>query len=599
MVSMVAFTYGNGVRAVMKTPSKSTFSPNDVFLAPVDALAWFASFFIAVLFRFEFVIDGVNVGKVALLALLFVVVWFVVGHPHHLYRKRFLVGSKDELSALIRTLFIVSGLAGSASLIFGTVWGVSRSLALIAIPVFLLLSGGIRFIVRRSWSRSRVASVSVHTLRALVLGAGDAAESLIPQLLFSEKSPFTPVALLDDDPTKVNRWIEGIPMAGTWADAATAARRFRAESVIVAIPSATSELLARVYHDARKLDLQVVVLPSLREYLGGRAGAGELRQVSIEDLIGRQAVEFNAKEIFTLLRDKRVLVTGAGGSIGSELARQIATFEPSLLVLADRDESGLLMTSLGLPADFPDSASKTFLLDIRDPDALEELFQKHKPEVVFHAAALKHLSMLESHPREAWKTNVIGTLQVLEAAHKSEVGVFVNISTDKAANPANILGRSKMLAEQLTAWFGSTSNRPYVSVRFGNVLGSRGSLIPVISQQIESGGPVTITDKRATRYFMSISEACQLVLQAAAAGDAGDVMVLDMGEPVNINSIAERMIELSGREVTISYLGLRPGEKLHEELFSESEKLRPSIHPKIMRITSVPRTPQEVLTLKW
>jgi FlaA1/EpsC-like NDP-sugar epimerase len=343
----------------------------------------------------------------------------------------------------------------------------------------------------------------------------------------------------------------------------------------------------------------VIVLPTLREYLGGRTTPGELRNVSIEDLIGRQSIELDSALILRFLEGKKVLVTGAGGSIGSELVRQIAGFQPSTITLVDRDETALLLASLGVDAASPKVSHETYLVDIRDKEAVDELFVRHQPDVVFHAAALKHLPALERFPREGWKTNVEGTLNVLEAARESRVSAFVNISTDKAANPANILGKSKRLAEELTGWFASQTSKTYVSVRFGNVLGSRGSLIPILSEQIGAGGPLTITDKDATRYFMSIPEACQLVLQAAAEGEGGDVLVLDMGEPVRIQDIAERMIELSGRPVDIVYTGLRPGEKLHEDLLSDSETPIASSHPKIMRLKATSKSPEEVLAEKW
>lgn len=388
-------------------------------------------------------------------------------------------------------------------------------------------------------------------------------------------------------------------MGGKWEQLTGIVENYRVDTIIVAIPSADSQLLSRVYTEASGLGLQVVVLPTLREYLGGRTAARELRNVGIEDLLGRQSIELDSRLISRLIRGKRVLVTGAGGSIGSELCRQIADFRPAQITLVDRDETALLLASLGVDAATPGASHETYLVDIRDKEAVDELFLRHQPDVVFHAAALKHLPALERFPTEGWKTNVEGTLNVLEAARESGVSAFVNISTDKAANPANILGKSKRLAEELTGWFASETGETFVSVRFGNVLGSRGSLIPILAEQIGAGGPLTITDKDATRYFMSIPEACQLVLQAAAEGEGGDVLVLDMGDPVRIQDIAERMIELSGRSIEIVYIGLRPGEKLHEDLLSDSETPLPSSHPKIMRLKAVPKSPEDVMAEKW
>lgn len=562
-----------------------------------DFSAWFLSVFVALILRYEFRLDVVPFQAAALLALLLGASWLVAGSITHLFRDRFIVGSLDELRMLAITLVSLVAAVGGIVIVYGSLWGIPRSSVLLAGPIFLLLSGGFRAVLR-FWGSNRTSQPHP-SRRALIYGAGKAAEALLPQLLDSPDSPYEPVVLVDDSPQKANRWIRGVPVGGQWEDLSQLVKKYEADTVLVAIPAATSELLSRVYADATRLGLQVVVLPSLREYLGGRTTVSELRNVSIEDLLGRQSIALDSALIANLIKGKRVLVTGAGGSIGSELARQIAHFEPMSLTLADRDETGLLLASMGIPAARKESSLDTFLVDIRDREAVFGLFRARKPEVVFHAAALKHLPILEAFPSEAWKTNVEGTLNILEASVDVDVSVFVNISTDKAANPVNVLGRSKKLGEELTAWFGSTSGKPYVSVRFGNVLGSRGSLIPVIAEQISSGGPVTITDKAATRYFMSIPEACQLVLQAAAQGEEGDVMVLDMGQPVSIDDIAKRMIELSGKNVAIEYVGLRPGEKLHEDLLSASETPLPSDHPKILRMKATPSNPTKVLASQW
>ena len=566
-------------------------------MVPYDFTAWFVAILVAAVLRFEFRLESVPLVNTSILAVLVAGASLVVGFFTHLYRNRYVVGSLDELRALALTTFLVTGLGGFAVVFFGNFWGLPRSTVFIAAPIFLLLSGGLRAHLR--FMRLREAQALGTGPRAAIYGAGDAAEALIPQLLGVPDAPYHPVVLVDDSPQKANRWIRGVPMGGQWKDLSQLVSQHEVDTVIVAIPSATSELLSKVYADASVLGLEVVVLPTLSEYLGGRKTASELRSVSIEDLLGRQSIELDSALISGLIEGKRVLVTGAGGSIGSELARQIAGFGPSSLTLVDRDETGLLIASMGIDSARHEPFHETYLVDIRDKDAVHALFQTRKPDVVFHAAALKHLPILEAFPHEAWKTNVEGTLNVLDASADVEVSVFVNISTDKAANPANALGKAKKLGEELTAWFGATSGKPYVSVRFGNVLGSRGSLIPVIAEQISAGGPVTITDKAATRYFMSIPEACQLVLQAAAQGEEGDVMVLDMGQPVSIDDIAKRMIELSGKNVAVEYVGLRPGEKLHEDLLSDSETPLPSEHPKILRLKATPSNPTKVLASPW
>lgn len=562
-----------------------------------DFAGWILALILAAVFRFEFDINAVPFGALLFFSPVFAFTFALTGFATHLYRNRYISGSLDELKALATTIFFVVTFGGLCVIFLGNGIGLPRSLIFIAAPIFLLFAGGLRLILRQS--RVRDKGSTVLGKRTLIYGAGDAAEALIPQLLGSPDALYAPVALIDDSPEKSNRWIRGVPMAGNWGALASAVSKFRVEVVLVAIPSANSELLARVYEDSSNLGLRVVVLPTLHEYLGGRTSASDLRGVRIEDLLGRQSLSLDYELISRLIKGRKVLITGAGGSIGSELARQIAQLEPAFLTLVDRDETGLLLASLEVERQVGKGVCETYLLDIRDKQAVSSLFSSREPEVVFHAAALKHLAMLESFPGEAWKTNVQGTINVLEAAAASSVRVFANVSTDKAANAANTLGLSKKLGEELTAWFGAKTGRPFVSVRFGNVLGSRGSLIPVLSEQIAFGGPVTITDERVTRYFMSIPEACQLVLQAAAQGEDGDVMVLDMGEPVKIKDIAERMIELSGKQVAIEYIGLRPGEKLHEDLLSDAESPIPSGHPKIMRVKAAPRSPQEVVALKW
>lgn len=302
----------------------------------------------------------------------------------------------------------------------------------------------------------------------------------------------------------------------------------------------------------------------------------------------------DTNRVGSLLAGKTVLITGAGGSIGVELCRQVASFEPKRLIMLDRDETGLQHAQLLTYGSGLLESADLVLADIREADSLDALFATHRPDVVFHAAALKHLPMLEKFPDEAWKTNVEGTLNVLNAALKVQVKTFVNISTDKAADPTSVLGHSKKLGEQLTAWASSQGSGNFLSVRFGNVLGSRGSLVPTLTHMIESGGPVLITDPRATRYFMTISEACQLVLQAGTAVAKASVFVLDMGLPVRILDVAERMIDMASRDIDIVFTGLRPGEKLHETLSSDEETLAPSDHALINFLPATPLNPRSL-----
>ncbi len=361
--------------------------------------------------------------------------------------------------------------------------------------------------------------------------------------------------------------------------------RTSATTLVIAAPSMPPERKKAIHDAGVALGLEVLVLPSVDELLRS-PGAADLRHLNLADLLGRRQVTLDEAAISQVVMGKRVLVTGAGGSIGSELARQIARFSPARLVLLDRDESGLHSCQLRLTGRALLDDDTLALVDIRDRRAVRRVMQRERPDVVFHAAALKHLSLLESHPEEAWKTNVLGTLAVLDEAYAVGVGTFVNISTDKAASPTSVLGYSKRVAERLTAGFAARDDSTYVSVRFGNVLGSRGSMLETFTEQIAAGGPVTVTHPEVERYFMLIPEACQLVLQAAAIGCDGQAMVLDMGEPVRILDVARTLIHLSGHPgIEVDFTGLRPGEKLSEVLFDDVDGgIRQSAHPLVRHV---------------
>ena len=373
-------------------------------------------------------------------------------------------------------------------------------------------------------------------------------------------------------------------MAGRGTDLGRVATATGATVVIIAIPSAGSEFIREVTQRAGEAGLSVLTLPPASQLFSSAIGVGDIRPVTNEDLLGRRTIDTGVEEIAGYLQGRRVLVTGAGGSIGSELCRQITRFAPADLIMLDRDESGLHEVQLSIEGRAMLDSRSLVVCDIRDEAALAAVFDEHCPEVVFHAAALKHLPLLEMWPAEAVKTNVFGTQNLLDAARRAGVAKFINISTDKAANPTSVLGYSKRVAERLTAAAGTDGEGTYLSVRFGNVLGSRGSVLTTFRQQVEAGGPVTVTDPEVTRYFMTVEEAVQLVIQAGAIGDNGEVLVLDMGEPVRIADVARQLVAQAPRPVEIVYTGLRPGEKLHEDLFGTGEvDVRPR-HPLISQV---------------
>jgi FlaA1/EpsC-like NDP-sugar epimerase len=423
----------------------------------------------------------------------------------------------------------------------------------------------------------------------LVVGAGDAGRDLVVSMLRDPDATWNPVGLLDDDPSKRHLRLRGVPVVGDTRRIDELVESTQAEVVIVAIPSASAKTVARISQAARATGADVKVLPSTSELLRDHVGIRDIRDINLVDVLGRNQVDTDVDAIAGYLTGRKVLVTGAGGSIGSELCRQISRFGPSELIMLDRDESALHALQLSLTGRALLDTSEVVLCDIRDRETVVQIFLARRPEVVFHAAALKHLPMLEQYPAEAVKTNVVGTQNVLEAADRARVDRLVNISTDKAANPSSVLGYSKRVAERLTAAHASTAHGTYLSVRFGNVLGSRGSVLTAFARQIAGGGPVTVTHPQVTRYFMTVEEACQLVVQAGAIGRPGEALVLDMGEPIKIVDVARELIALQDGSVEIEFTGLREGEKLHEDLFGEGEPrdVRPW-HPLVSHVPVSP-----------
>jgi FlaA1/EpsC-like NDP-sugar epimerase len=436
--------------------------------------------------------------------------------------------------------------------------------------------------LRRSRRTSRRATVPV-----LVYGAGAAGHRLLHSMLEDPDCSYRPVGLLDDDPMKRNLRVSGIAVLGGRRRLPEALASTGAAGVIFAIRTGDGALLRAVQSDLSNLSnvsrYFLKILPSLDETLDGPVSVAEVRDVCLSDLLGRRQIETDLAAIADHLTGRRVLVTGAGGSIGSELCRQLHRFAPAELMMLDRDESALHAVQLSIHGRALLDDPALILADLRDAATIRAVFETRRPEVVFHAAALKHLTLLERHPAEAVQTNVLGTLHVLEAAAATGVARLVNISTDKAADPISVLGYSKRITERLTAHHG------YLNVRFGNVLGSRGSVVTAFRAQIAAGGPVTVTDPGVTRYFMTIPEAVQLVIQAAAIGGGGEALVLDMGSPVRIADVARQLI--GDAPVEIVYTGLRPGEKLHEDLLGRGESDVRPLHPLISHVAVPPLDP--------
>jgi FlaA1/EpsC-like NDP-sugar epimerase len=503
---------------------------------------------------------GLALGAVILLQL-------VIGSAFSLYRNRYPIGSSTEL----RRQGVSGALVTICGLVVSVGMGIGPELSWLLLALLgaqILMIAGRQLL--RMWIDNERRPRSGQPV--VVIGAGEVGGALIGQMLHDPGSDNVPVAVLDDDPAKSKLVLDGVPVRGTVSDVREVVDDLGAVGVVVAVAQAPADMFDTL---VTRLDLSrtwIRTMPSLADVIESDVDQTTLRDMDVADLIGRQLVDPETEPIHALVSGKTVLVTGAGGSIGSELCRIIAGQSPRRLIMLDRDESALHSLCMSLQGRALMDSPDLVLADIRDGAAVEAAFAECRPELVLHAAALKHLPMLESYPLEGWKTNVHGTLNVLRAARSAGVECFVNISTDKAANPSSELGRSKYFAERLTSHFAELTHQPYVNVRFGNVLGSRGSVLVSFADQIRHGGPVTVTHPDVTRYFMTIPEACLLVLQAAAEGEPGGTMVLDMGRPVRIVDVARRMMMLAGRTCPIAYTGLRDGEKLHEELFTPGEE---------------------------
>jgi len=557
--------------------------------AAADGVAWLVALPVAARMRDE--LDLAHVDSAALLHALPIVLigQWVAGWAGRLYTGHDPEGNGDESVRLALVALAAGGLLLGADLAAAEPF-VPRSLPLTAAALALVLCLLVRTAVRRRRQLRRRPDKNT-ARRVIVVGAGARGERLVRAMLGDPGSGNLPVALVDDNPDKRGVRVCGVPVRGSCADLPDLIARTRADAVMIAVHDAGTRLLREVSQMAAAHGVGVTLAPPLRELFRPRIGLDRMPALDPADLLGRRQVDTGTDAARTALAGRRVLVTGAGGSIGSELCRQLDRLGPAELFLLDRDESALHAVRLSIHGAALLDSPDLILADLRDPDAIRRVVADCRPDVVFHAAALKHVPMLERYPLEAWQTNVLGTLNVLDAATAAGVETFVNISTDKAANPMNALGRSKRIGERLVAHAGDRCGGRYLSVRFGNVLGSRGSMLITFAEQLARGMPITITDPDATRYFMTIPEAVRLVLQAAAIGRAGEALVLDMGAPVRIADVAGQLMQLAGQTTPIVYTGLRVGEKLHEDLLGAGERGERHLHPAITHISVPPLDP--------
>ncbi|MEV7330449.1 polysaccharide biosynthesis protein [Micromonospora sp. NPDC093244] len=559
------------------------------FLA-TDTTAWISGFVAAASTRFEFHLPPGQLGRTAAIGVLAAVVHVAVAAVRRLYSGRHPLGSLQEVQGVAGTAITTAAIM-LLGLLPSSHRPVPASTPMVGGALALLLMLGARFAYRHRRDLSLRPDVRSST-PVLLFGIGDAGQELLRALLGDPRGRYLPVGALDDDPDKRDLRIRGVRVLGGRHDVGRAVRRTGAKAVIFSVANADAALIRQIREATLAAGAVFKVLPPVRDLVDHRITVTDVRDVQIGDLLGRRQVVGDLPLSTNSLAGRRVLVTGAGGSIGSELCRQVMKADPGELMMLDRDESALHSLQMSLAGRALLDGPELILADLRDDEGIRRIIRERRPEVILHAAALKHLTLLQRHPGEAVQTNVWGTLSVLDACQ--DVARFVNISTDKAANPISVLGYSKRITERLTAHAASRFPGTFLSVRFGNVLSSRGSVVTAFQRQIEDGKPLTVTHPEVTRYLMTVQEAVHLVLQAAEIGRDGEALVLDMGEPVRIADLARQMAEQASSSVPIVYTGLRPGEKLHEDLLGTGEIDDRPFHPLVSHVAVPPLDPAEV-----
>ncbi|MER5334800.1 polysaccharide biosynthesis protein [Micromonospora sp. NPDC002717] len=559
------------------------------FLA-TDSTAWVCGFLAAVWFRYEFDLTPDQLARAVACGALAAVVHVAVAAVRRIYSGRHPLGSLQEVQGVAGTAATTAAIL-LVGLLPAGVRPVPASAPLVGGALALLFMLAARFTYRHR--RDLAMRPDVRSSNPVLLfGLGDAGQGLLRAMLSDPRGRYRPVGALDDDPDKRDLRIGGVRVLGGRRDVTAAVRRTGATTVIFSVANADAALIRQIREATLRTGAAFKVLPPVRDLVDHRITVTDVRDVQIGDLLGRRQVVADMALETNGLSGRRILVTGAGGSIGSELCRQLMKAEPGELMMLDRDESALHALQMSLAGRALLDGPELILADLRDDEGIRRIIRERRPEVIFHAAALKHLTLLQRHPGEAVKTNVWGTLSVLDACR--DVARFVNISTDKAADPISVLGYSKRITERLTAHAASRFPGTFLSVRFGNVLSSRGSVVTAFQRQIELGRPLTVTHPEVTRYLMTVQEAVHLVLQAAEIGRDGEALVLDMGEPVRIADLARQMAEQADSSVPIVYTGLRPGEKLHEDLFGTGEVDTRPLHPLVSHVAVPALDPMEV-----
>lgn len=570
------------------------YKNNFIFLM-YDIIIIFFSLYFSLQLRFDFIIESkyIHLFKITIIPL--IILMILLNKLFNLYNNLWEYASVDELLSIIYSvslaniLFLfISYILSHLKLFENMYYRFPYTVHIIFWMLTIILCGGVRFTYRIIHKHSEgiyFFQNSYNKNRLLIVGAGDAAAILIKEIKNNSKLNYNIVGLIDDNNEKIGKFINGIKVVGNRNDIVSICNDEDVKEIIIAIPSAAVEDKKKIINICKKTKCTLKILPGINEMIDQDIKLSKIRNVNIEDLLGREEVKLDDGNINRYIKGKVILVTGGGGSIGSELCRQIAKFNPKKLLILDIYENNAYDLQMELNYTYPNLKKEVIIASIRDKKRLNEIFETYNPEVVFHAAAHKHVPLMEGNPAESIKNNILGTYNVISCCNEYKTKKFVQISTDKAVNPTNIMGATKRFCEMMVQAFDKVSSTEFVAVRFGNVLGSNGSVIPLFKKQIAKGGPITVTHPEINRFFMTIPEAAQLVIQAGAMAHGGEIFVLDMGEPVKIVDLAKDLITLSGLtpdvDIKIQFTGLRPGEKLYEEPLMEDADLTTTEHDKI------------------
>ena len=584
----------------MITPFKKTLITRTIFFVLADMFLIAISIWLAFLLRFDFSIPEryfPYIYRIIILAIIFIV-------PIFYFKKLYsfswsYVSTNEGISLFVATTisFIFLAITIFFSKYFPNFRDFPRSTLFMSYILVFIFCGFLR-LSKRIYLETFNAGKILEKEKTIIVGAGDAGEQILRSIMSSKETPYSPVGFVDDNPIKQGISIHGFKIFGKIIDLPEVIKKTGAKKIIVALPSAKSSVIQKAVELAKKSGIKKIkIAPTLSEIISGVVSFKNLKDVDVEDLLGREQTSLNTKQIESLIKNKSILITGAAGSIGSELSKQVAKFQPSVLLLLDQDETGIFNILKEIEG-VSQSKIASVIADVRDKEKIKEIFEKFKPQIVFHAAAYKHVPLMQENADEAVKNNVFGTKVLVDASVEFNVEKFVFISTDKAVNPTSVMGATKRLGEMICQTSNQKNKTKFISVRFGNVLNSRGSVIPIFREQIRKGGPVEVTHPDMKRYFMLISEACLLVMQAGAMGNGGEVFVLDMGSPVKIIDLAKDMIKLSGfepdKDIAIVFTGIRPGEKMFEEILTAEEGTEATQNKKIFVARLSNLSPEEL-----